>query len=1680
MGNQTAVVFDMNAETLVTDEDGRNCNKGLAKKCKDNARANARMESKKGGEEVVCYNCLLGGKLLCCCGKGCQRRFHPSCVDPPLNYIPPGFWHCIWCVKTKIELGVHSVSPGVESILDSREVVSNNEVMQREYFVKYQGLAHAHNCWASEKQMLLKAPKLLEKFKRKPQVIRWKRDWSIPHRLLLKREIVLSKKNDRLFDRHDGNDPIRCYEWLVKWTGLGYDNVTWELSDASFLTSPEGMKLIDEYESRHKRADRLSKNNFDANEEKQTSFTELSMLPFGDSPGFYNQHLGFVNKLCMCWHGGQSALIVDDQIDKERVMKVILFILSLNCNVKRPFLIISTSTALSVWETEFLNLAPFANVVVYKGNKDTRNSIRELEFFNEDDGILFQILLSSSDVIIEDLHALRCIRWEVIIIDECQRSKILGHLDNIKFLKAEMRLLLASGQIKEDQSDYIRLLSFLKSGHHGSNIAQMETYFSASISNLKSQLEQYVVFKCYSGSTRFVEYWVPAHLSSLQIEQYCSMLLSNLMLLCSGQKSDSVDALHDLIISTRKCCDHPYLLDHSLDNFVTNGQPVEEHLNIGIKASGKLQLLEKILLEARSCGLRVLILFQSTGGPRSIGDILDDVLCRKFGKDCYVRYGRGYIPSKKQAAMDTFNNRENGKFVFLMESRACLPSVRLSSVDIVILFDSDWDPKNDLRGLQKMSISSQQFKQLTVFRLYSFFTVEEKVLMLAKEGTALDGNMQLINQSTCHTLLKWGILYLFNKLDDLHTSVTSDSMPDISCDQSLLGDVMCELSSQLISDSGDTDCHEWSFISRVQQNGGEYARNILSLGETVMKNLGNEPHNFSWSDLLEGRHPQWKFLPASSQRTRKTVKYFDHIFKESECENDVIIGKKRTLSQDNADSKRSKVSKDNVDPNNGRKVTKDKIMLKMRRMSKDIIDTKGWKVSNHVDPKNRKAFKDIVDSKGREVSKNIVDSQFKKKRLKQKKKNKKNLSVASRASISNGNTNGLSNVLDSMVHPLTTEITRATATNMLSSEKKKLLDIPNGMELSKSDISALCDALHFSVGSQYILNKKNSDREEKQTRRGEFSGGEQGPKSRITGTNQGHPRFGELFSGVGKNVKAVAMRILEHIFTHYNVNCEEVSTMQAFEISVCWLAASVLKHKIDRKDSLALAKLYLNFGCNEEEVTLVYAELWKYMKDFSSGLQNGLCVEKCNINDALDSKVPVLKDLVEEVTQKEFQGPCVLKLVEPATSEHDFQKKPPSTVASQDQTCTLEICLSPMKVGCLPVETDAISKQSDMEDDRMNAMASMIAEISSLECQTVDVDPVTGSLERQIPLRSTEITQSDGIAFEDPQILENELVAIDNAMNLSIHLVQVDCVTPDAVACTSTAVPEVKNWCSVTSPLHGESTTPEFTETTGPYMQSLHSNLCPVPQLQQRKQLSWLTSFCSVGIAAYLKAILYFSLGRFFRLISSWYALKLFSSYGFTTAACIFQMAMSAIPSFLEHDSASPVMPLDNIFHISSEDHCYSQEAEVIWEAPNNLVEPVDPPFVSPVILQPSSSVPVPIEENTTHVAHGLTNPGCMNSDSFQAHSVASEMSHVDHPDPLLVEMERIEQDNEQAFQIYKQKILQLQSDYEMEFEELSKKYKMLLQNVHTEAEFKIKELETQYRLVAMNKVLAEVWICKA
>src|SRR4051812_3741188 len=60
----------------------------------------------------------------------------------------------------------------------------------------------------------------------------------------------------------------------------------------------------------------------------------------------------------------------------------------------------------------------------------------------------------------------------------------------------------------------------------------------------------------------------------------------------------------------QQCCDHPYLVDQALQVSLIEGHPVTDILDIGVRASGKLLLLDKMLGEIKGKGQRVLILSQ--------------------------------------------------------------------------------------------------------------------------------------------------------------------------------------------------------------------------------------------------------------------------------------------------------------------------------------------------------------------------------------------------------------------------------------------------------------------------------------------------------------------------------------------------------------------------------------------------------------------------------------------------------------------------------------------------------------------------------------------------------------------------------------------------------------------------------------------------------------------------------------------------------------------------------------------------------------------------------------------------------------------------------------------------------------------------------------------------------------
>lgn len=285
-------------------------------------------------------------------------------------------------------------------------------------------------------------------------------------------------------------------------------------------------------------------------------------------------------------------------------------------------------------------------------------------------------------------------------------------------------------------------------------------------------------------------------------------------------------------------------------------------------------------------------------GKVSIGDILDDLVRQRFGPDSYERIEKGVLYSKKQGALKMFNNKDHGRFVFLLEANACHPNIKLSSIDTIIIFDSDWNPLNDIRSLQKLTLDSK-LDQIKIFRLYSSFTVEERALVLAKQDRPLDSKLD-ISWNTIHTLLMWGASCLFDDLQAFHDAKTDILSLNSISGQSSLKQALHEFSAVLKQNGEDNDAMDCSFLLKVKQNGLRYHPNFSLLGEWKFKSLDSEPCHVFWTKVFEGKNPPWKYLSGSSQRSRKRAYLFDGSGNRPHLENEEVVKKHAKLIK-NAD-----------------------------------------------------------------------------------------------------------------------------------------------------------------------------------------------------------------------------------------------------------------------------------------------------------------------------------------------------------------------------------------------------------------------------------------------------------------------------------------------------------------------------------------------------------------------------------------------------------------------------------------------------------------------------------------------------------------------------------------------------------------------------------------------------------
>ncbi len=116
-------------------------------------------------------------------------------------------------------------------------------------------------------------------------------------------------------------------------------------------------------------------------------------------------------------------------------------------------------------------------------------------------------------------------------------------------------------------------------------------------------------------------------------------------------------------------------------------------------------------------------------------DILEDY-CRELRnwKVCRIDGGVSQVERKDQ--IHEFNTNPRMK-LFLLSTRAGGQGINLASADTVILFDSDWNPQQDLQA-QDRAHRIGQTRPVIVYRLATKGTVEESLLMSADAKRRLE------------------------------------------------------------------------------------------------------------------------------------------------------------------------------------------------------------------------------------------------------------------------------------------------------------------------------------------------------------------------------------------------------------------------------------------------------------------------------------------------------------------------------------------------------------------------------------------------------------------------------------------------------------------------------------------------------------------------------------------------------------------------------------------------------------------------------------------------------------------------------------------------------------------------------------------------------------------------------
>ena len=454
-------------------------------------------------------------------------------------------------------------------------------------------------------------------------------------------------------------------------------------------------------------------------------------------------------------------------------------------DISGPHMVIAPKSTLTNWINEIKRWCPSINAVCLIGDANKRATLIRDTLLGDKAG--WDVCVTSYEMIIREKAVLKKFNWRYLVIDEAHRIKNeKSKLSEIvREFNTSNRLLLTGTPLQNNLHELWALLNFLLPDVFNSS-DDFDAWFNTNnclagenglIERLHAVLRPFLLRRLKSDVEKKLppkkEVKIYVGLSKMQREWYTKILMKDIDIVNGAGKMDKMRLLN-ILMQLRKCSNHPYLFDGA-----EPGPPYTTDYHL-VENSGKLVILDKLLPKLQAQGSRVLIFSQMT----RMLDILEDYSYWRGYK--YCRLDGQTAHEDREKAIETFNAPNSDKFIFMLSTRAGGLGINLATADIVIIYDSDWNPQADLQAMDRAHRIGQT-KTVKVFRLITENTVEERIVeradmklrldaVVIQQGRLVDAANNKLAKEEMLGMIRHGAENIFASKD---SEITDDDIDDI-------------------------------------------------------------------------------------------------------------------------------------------------------------------------------------------------------------------------------------------------------------------------------------------------------------------------------------------------------------------------------------------------------------------------------------------------------------------------------------------------------------------------------------------------------------------------------------------------------------------------------------------------------------------------------------------------------------------------------------------------------------------------------------------------------------------------------------------------------------------------------------------------------------------------------------